>query len=474
MRNIKISHSTFAVTKRDQQMAIAYKKVYFIGIGGIGMSALARYFNTHGAQVHGYDKTETNLTRALVKEGMMVHYTDSPDLIPAQIDLVVWTPAIPVDLQELAWFRSNGYRLYKRAEVLGMLSQEKRAIAIAGTHGKTTTTTITTYVLQKCGFDPSAFLGGIGLNFKSNYVEGHSDWVVEEADEYDRSFHQLHPEIAVLNSMDPDHLDIYGTAEAVTESYLKFLSLIKANGTLIHKHGLEIGSVKAELKKKGVNIFTFGFDIGDFAAQNWRVEEGFFVFDIRTPKSLIKDIRFKFPGRHNMENATAAAAVAFTLGAKSAQIKSALKSFKGVKRRFEYIYQSDKLVYIDDYAHHPEELKAAITAARMLYPRRKLTGIFQPHLFSRTNDFASEFAQALDLLDRCLLLDIYPARELPMPGVSSKIIFDQMKLIDKTMCNLQDCLHILGHNQEGCLMTMGAGNIDGLVPKLKAFLKNQK
>jgi UDP-N-acetylmuramate--alanine ligase len=253
------------------------KKVYFIGIGGIGMSALARYFNTHGAEVFGYDKTETDLTKALAREGMHVHYKDAPELIPSDIDLVIWTPAIPPDHQELNWFRANGYRLYKRAEVLGLLSKTKRAIAIAGTHGKTTTTTITAHVLKYCGFDPSAFLGGIALNFKTNYVEGQSDWVVEEADEYDRSFHQLHPEVAVLNSMDPDHLDIYGTEEAVVESYLKFLSQIKAGGVLIHKHGLPVESVLPSLSSKGVRVHTFGFEQGEFNAHNWRVEEGYSV-----------------------------------------------------------------------------------------------------------------------------------------------------------------------------------------------------
>jgi UDP-N-acetylmuramate--alanine ligase len=443
------------------------KKVYFIGIGGIGMSALARYFNTHGAEVFGYDKTETPLTKALVREGMHIHYTDSPELIPQGLDLVIWTPAIPADQKELGWFRANNFKLYKRAEVLGILSKAKRAVAIAGTHGKTTTTTITTHVLKSCGFDPSAFLGGIALNFKTNYVEGHSDWVVEEADEYDRSFHQLHPEVAVLNSMDPDHLDIYGTADAVVESYLKFLSQIKPNGVLIHKHGLDISAVSEELKANNVKVHTFGFDSGDFNAHNWRVESGFFVFDIKTPRGSIKDIRFRFPGRHNMENATAAAAVAYILGAKPARIKTALTRFKGVKRRFEYIAQTEKLVYIDDYAHHPEELKAAITAARMLYPNKHLTGVFQPHLYSRTNDFSDAFAEALDLLDTCILLDIYPARELPMPGVTSEMVYHKMQLTDKKLANLKNCIDLIPNDITGVLMTMGAGNIDGLVSKIK-------
>jgi UDP-N-acetylmuramate--alanine ligase len=447
------------------------RKVYFIGIGGIGMSALARYFNTHGAEVFGYDKTPTALTRALSREGMHVHYTDAPDLIPEGLDLVIWTPAIPPDHKELNWFRAKGVRLYKRAEVLGLLSKSKRAVAIAGTHGKTTTTTITAHVLRDCGFDPSAFLGGIALNFKTNYVEGHSDWVVEEADEYDRSFHQLHPEVAVLNSMDPDHLDIYGTAEAVTESYLKFLSQIKDGGTLICKYGLPIDPVRADLVGRGVRIYSFGFAQGDFAAINWRVENGFFVFDIKTPKSTIKGIKFRFPGQHNMENATAAAAVAYCLGAKPAQIKTALQRFKGVKRRFEYIYQDDRVVYIDDYAHHPEEIKAAVTAARMLYPSKQLTGIFQPHLYSRTQDFAAEFAQSLDLLDRCILLDIYPARELPIPGVTSQMVFEQMQCKSKQISSLQHCMELVAADTEGVLMTMGAGNVDSLVSKIKTKIK---
>jgi UDP-N-acetylmuramate--alanine ligase len=452
-------------------MENTFQKVYFIGIGGIGMSALARYFNTHGAEVFGYDKTPSVLTRKLEKEGMHIHYTDDVQQIPTGIDLVIWTPAVPADHQEMLWFKANGYQLHKRAEILGMLSKTKRAIAIAGTHGKTTTTTITTHVLHSCGFDPSAFLGGIALNFKTNYVEGHSDWVVEEADEYDRSFHHLHPEIAVLNSMDPDHLDIYGTEEAVIESYLKFIGQIKPNGILLHKYGLDIGSVRTDLLNKGVQIYTFGFESGDFCAEHWRVENGFFVFDIKTPLQAIRGIKFRFPGRHNMENATAAAAVAYLIGASSAAIKRALRSFKGVKRRFEYIYRREGLIYIDDYAHHPAELEAAITAARMLYPNQHLTGIFQPHLYSRTNDFASEFAQALDLLDRCILLDIYPARELPMPGVTSDLIFKQMKLKHKVMCSLDQCLDQIDPKQTGVLMTMGAGSIDLLVPQLKAWLR---
>jgi UDP-N-acetylmuramate--alanine ligase len=447
------------------------KKVYFIGIGGIGMSALARYFNTHGAKVFGYDKTASTLTRALSREGMIIHYHDAPDLIPTDLDLVIWTPAIPADMRELMWFRAQNVRLYKRAEVLGMLSKTKRAVAIAGTHGKTTTTTITTHVLKYCGFDPSAFLGGIALNFKTNYVEGHSDWVVEEADEYDRSFHQLHPEIAVLNSMDPDHLDIYGTPEAVVESYLKFLSQVKPGGTIIHKYGLDISRVEADLSNNGVQVYTFGYGEGQFAATNWRVKSGWFMFDIETPSGNIEGVQFKFPGRHNMENATAAAAVAYLMGAEKTRIKAALKAFKGVKRRFEYICTSPDLVYIDDYAHHPEELKAAISAARMLYPGKHLTGVFQPHLYSRTNDFADAFAMALDLLDTCVLLDIYPARELPIPGVNSQMLLNKMKLKNKKIVSLADCVEQVA-SSKGVLMTLGAGSIDTLVQPLKRKIKS--
>ncbi|MBP6826936.1 MAG: UDP-N-acetylmuramate--L-alanine ligase, partial [Saprospiraceae bacterium] len=398
------------------------KRIYFIGIGGIGMSALARYFKKHGADVYGYDRSETDLTRALVAEGMHVHYEDDVKFIPENVDLAVFTPAVPKDHAELNWFLDHGYPVKKRAEVLGIISRAKRCVAIAGTHGKTTTSTMTSYLLRACGVDATAFIGGISLNLGSNFVEGDSDWVVVEADEYDRSFLHLYPEIAVLNSIDPDHLDIYGTPEAVVESYTQFVRQIKPGGKLIYRHGLPLEGVAAELRATGRQVFTFGIDEGDYDAFNVHVEDEQMAFGLRSSIVNWSDLRLNYPGLHNVLNATAAIAATLSAGGFAPELPAALAGFKGVKRRFEYIVCTSQTVYIDDYAHHPAELEAAIGAAKMLFPTRKITGIFQPHLYTRTRDFAESFAAALDMLDECILLDIYPARELPIPGVTSSMI----------------------------------------------------
>jgi UDP-N-acetylmuramate--alanine ligase len=458
----------------------AIKKIYFIGIGGIGMSALARYFHQHGAAVHGYDKTATDLTRTLAEEGMHIHYDDDVEKIPEGVDLVVFTPAVPKDHAELNWFWDRGYPVKKRAEVLGIISRAKRCIAIAGTHGKTTTSTLTTHLLRSCGVDATAFVGGISGNLGTNFVEGQSDWVVVEADEYDRSFLHLMPEIAVINSIDPDHLDIYGTAEEVTKSYTQFAGQVKAGGALILEQNIDF---------QGFDAITFGIEGGSAAAKNIRVEAGNVVFDLEVTDPrlcaliagqqhagtafTLSGLKLAYPGLHNVKNATAAILATLLAGGDPSKIHAALAGFKGVKRRFETIFKNETCVYVDDYAHHPVELDAAINAARMLYPGFKITGVFQPHLFSRTRDFADGFAQALDLLDECILLPIYPAREQPIVGVSSEMLLQKMKLGNKQICNKENVIETLKHKNIQVLMTMGAGDIDTLIEPIKIMMNGR-
>ena len=442
------------------------KRIYFLGIGGIGMSALARFFHAHGAQIFGCDKTSTELTQALEREGMEIHYDDNPSKIPGDLDLVVWTPAIPKDQKELNWFINNGFDLKKRAEVLGIISESKKTVAIAGTHGKTTTSSITTHLLRAAGLDCSAFLGGIATNFGSNYVEGKSDWVVVEADEYDRSFLHLSPDVAVILSMDPDHLDIYGDAASVLETgYLAFAKKIKEGGKVL---------VNVDFAQHFDNqqIETFGIESGDHAATNIRVEEGFMVFDFVGKNKKLEKLQFTLPGKHNVLNATAAIAVALRLGLDEAGIREGLATFKGIRRRFEFLARSENGVYIDDYAHHPTELKAAIAAARMFFPGKKLTGIFQPHLYSRTRDFADGFAEALDQLDEILLLEIYPARELPIEGVSSKMLVERMKNKHVQIVPKAGLLDILKNQKPELLMTLGAGDIDNFREPIRELFQN--
>lgn len=443
-------------------------RIYFIGIGGIGMSALARYFRLHGAEVYGYDRSETGLTRALVSEGMSVHYTDDPTLIPENVDLVVYTPAVPKEHAELNWFLSRHYPVMKRAEVLGIISKAKRCIAIAGTHGKTTTSTLAAYLLRACGVDATAFLGGISGNLGSNFVEGRSEWVVAEADEYDRSFLHLHPEIAVINSIDADHLDIYGSEAGVRESYTAFARQVKPGGQLLleQRVDLEIGNAK-----------RFGIESGDFQALNIRAENGFMMFDLQLsgsglPKRL-DGLKMPYPGLHNVRNATAAIVATLMAGGDVSKLPGALENFRGVKRRFEIIYRDENTVYVDDYAHHPAELEATISAARMMYPGKKITGVFQPHLFSRTRDFADAFAASLDLLDTCLLLPVYPARELPVAGVNSGMLLDKMASKDKQLIHKDQLLKYVSDHRPEVLLTMGAGDIDTFVEPLKNLLTSK-
>lgn len=450
------------------------KRIYFLGIGGIGMSALARYFHKHGADVHGYDRTETDLTRALAAEGMHVHYDDNPAHIPADVDLFVWTPALPKDHRELLAAQASGKPLKKRAEVLGIISRSRRCVAIGGTHGKTTTSTLTAHLMRACGVDATAFVGGISGNLQSNFIEGASDWVVVEADEYDRSFLHLSPEIAVINSIDADHLDIYGSEAAVVESYAAFARNLKPGGTLLIKHSLKpLKRVAKELQATGHQVFTFGMEAGDVQAVNVRIEDGQMAFDLRMPYLELHDLRLPYPGKHNVENATVATAAALLAGADPQKIRAALADFKGVKRRFEFIVRRPDVVYIDDYAHHPAELEATIGAARMLFPDKKLTGIFQPHLFTRTRDFADGFAAALDKLDEVILLDIYPARELPIEGVSSAMLTGRMQNQNVTLTSKSELLNLLKTKDLEVLMTMGAGDVDGLVEPIKDFLETR-
>ncbi|MDX2136307.1 MAG: UDP-N-acetylmuramate--L-alanine ligase [Saprospiraceae bacterium] len=439
------------------------KTIYFIGIGGIGMSALARYHQRRGATIYGYDRTETPLTRALASEGMHIHYTDDVHLIPDQVDMVVYTPAVPASHSELQWFRANGYPVYKRAEVLGLISREKRALAVAGTHGKTTTSSLVAHLLRAGGVDATAFVGGLALNLGGNYAEGNSEWVVVEADEFDRSFLHLHPEVAILNSIDPDHLDIYGTPEALRDAYARFAGQVSPDGLLLMQADIDL--------PKAGNVKTFGIEKGDYRAQNLHVEDGWMVFDLQTPALLFDGLRMAFPGIYNVSNATAAIAAALYAGAPADQIAPALAAYKGVHRRFEFILRTASVVFIDDYAHHPAELESVIQAIRALYPNRRLTGVFQPHLFSRTRDFVEGFAAALDKLDSALLLDIYPAREEPIPGVDSQMILDRMTLTDRSLVSKAALTTEIAQRRPELLVTLGAGDIDALVQPLSETLK---
>ncbi len=442
-------------------------RIYFVGIGGIGMSALARYFKAKGCEVYGYDKTETALTRKLVQEGMKIHYDDDIERIPDKLDLVVYTPAIPKDLKELGYFFENHFQVKKRAEVLGMISRDRKTIAIAGTHGKTSTCAILTHLLKTAGVDCTAFLGGIAQNYESNFVHGKSDWIVVEADEYDRSFLHLSPDYAAIMSMDADHLDIYHDKTNMAKGFTQFAARLKKNGKVFLKYGLE-------LLENFDNVEIFGIDHGTFQATNLSVADGNFVFDFKSPVENIENIKFTLPGRHNVENATAAIAIAQQLGVGGESVKKAMASFKGIKRRFEFIVKTRDVVFIDDYAHHPTELDAAIQATRALFPEKKITGIFQPHLFSRTRDFADGFAASLNKLDEVILMDIYPARELPLEGVTSTIIFEKISNPNKVLVSKKALMGELKKRNFEVLLTLGAGDIDTFVEPIKELIVNEQ
>ncbi len=436
--------------------------IYFIGIGGIGMSAIARYYNAKGYKVSGYDKTPSPLTHELESEGIDIHYTDDITFVPKDVEntLVVYTPAIPADMGELSYVQQNGYRVIKRSKMLGEITQGQRCMAVAGTHGKTTTSTLTSHLFMNSGEGCSAFLGGISKNYNTNLLISPNDVVVAEADEFDRSFLQLFPEIAVITSMDADHLDIYGDASHVTEAFKAFASQV--SGTVIVKHGLDITSAdtKAEIK-------TYGFDNpeADFRAEP--LKDGH--FNLHYPGGVIEDCIVGIPGWVNVENATAASAIALTYGIAPEDIKKALACFSGVKRRFDIQVKKQGCMYIDDYAHHPEEISAALSSIRESYPASRLTVVFQPHLYTRTRDFAPEFAQALSLADKVILLDIYPARELPIPGVTSEIIFKDITS-DKVLLQRSELMDYLRNEPVEVLATLGAGDIDRFVGEIADML----
>ena len=449
-----------------------YKNIYFIGIGGIGMSNLARYFLLKGANVGGYDRTESELTGTLTKEGALVHYEDNPLLIPAEFKdktntLIVYTPAVPATHGELNYFRENGFVVAKRAQLLGEITKQSDAICVAGTHGKTTVSSMVAHLFKQSHIDCNAFLGGILKNYNSNLLLSEkSNYTIVEADEYDRSFHSLQPHIAIVTSADPDHLDIYGTEEAYKESFEKFTSLIRPNGHLI----LKIGAKLTPKVNDSVKVWSYSETKGDFHAENIRIGNGEIIFDFVSPKGVIKDISLGVPVKINIENGIAAMAAAELSGATPVEMKAAMSSFMGVKRRFEFHLKNENIVYIDDYAHHPEELKAAIKSIKALYPDKKLTAIFQPHLYSRTRDFADEFAKSLSLADDIILLDIYPAREEPIEGVSSQIILDKITSPKKRLTVKSELLDLISKEHPEIVVTFGAGDIDRMVPHIKEIL----
>lgn len=447
--------------------------VYFLGIGGIGMSAIARYFNSRGVKVSGYDKTSTTLTRQLEAEGMHVHYTDDVTLIDHEAKFTVVTPAIPSGLQEFQWLKENGATMLKRSEVLGKITGNAYNICVAGTHGKTTTSTMIAHVLRHSGFGCNAFLGGIASNYQTNFWSSEKNVCVAEADEYDRSFLQLHPDIAVITAMDPDHLDIYGNDEQFRKAFFAFSDKVKPEGTLIYRYGLEENGSFLNEKKWS---YSKNDQQADCFAKNICMENGSYVFDVMLKEECISEIKLPMGGMHNVENAVACIAACSLAGVSHTAIKQALADFKGVHRRFEYKIRTERIVLIDDYAHHPEELQALLQGARGLFPGYKCTVVFQPHLFSRTKDFADGFAETLQLADSVILLPIYPARELPMPGVNSEMIAGKMASEKVTCCGSETMMELIRNkkNDEApqLIIMAGAGDIDTLVEPVKNILEN--
>lgn len=448
------------------------KSVYFLGIGGIGMSALARYLQKAGIRVHGYDKTNTQLTTGLEEEGMAIHYDDRPDLIPADTELVVYTPAIPPDLGEFRLIVEKGFKMVKRSELLGEITSGKITLAVAGTHGKTTVTTMLSHILYPGKKSCTSFLGGIAKNYNTNLLlKPESPYMVAEADEFDRSFLRLFPWLAVITSSDADHLDIYGDHRHLLDSFADFTSNIQENGFLLIKKDVEI-PVKT---RQSVRVFTYSVsDEAGFRAVDLKLIDGTYHFDLKTPGETVTGLKPGLPGLFNVENSIAAASAAWLTGSSSDEIRTGINTFQGVKRRFDHRINRPGLLYIDDYAHHPEELKACIGSVRALYPHRHITGIFQPHLYTRTRDFADGFAESLSMLDRVILLEIYPARELPIEGVSSSMLLDKIKAADKELCSKEEVLQLLSKFSPDVLLTLGAGDIDQLVPEIeKLFTKEQ-
>jgi len=452
------------------------KSVYFVGAGGIGMSALIRYFLSKNIKVAGYDRTPSALTEELNKEGADIHYDDNVGLIPSlyknpENTLVVYTPAVPESHTELSYFRSNGFEVMKRARVLGEITNHSKGLCVAGTHGKTTTSSMIAHLLKQSQVDCNAFLGGVLKNYDSNLMlSKKSEFTVIEADEFDRSFHWLNPYIAVITSADPDHLDIYGTAEAYKESFDTFTSLIRPEGTLIMKKGINV----TPRLKEGVTCYSYSVsDKSDFHAENIRVGNGKIRFDFVGPGIHIEEIDLGVPVLVNIENGIAAIAVAWLSGVTEEEIKKGMASFAGPRRRFDFVLKKENVVLIDDYAHHPAELKQSILSVKELYRGRKVTGIFQPHLYSRTRDFANDFAESLSLLDKLILLEIYPAREEPIPGVTSRIIFDRVTIKDKALCRKEELYPLLEKGDYDIVLMAGAGDIDRMVEPVKKILDNK-
>lgn len=445
------------------------KSIYFIGAGGIGMSALVRYFLTKGYHVGGYDRTPSELTEKLISEGAQIHYEENVASIPAcfkekESTLVVYTPAIPAEHAELVYFREHGFDLQKRAQVLGFLTQAHKGLCVAGTHGKTTTSTMTAHLFHQSHIDCNAFLGGISKNYGTNYIlSDTSDYVVIEADEFDRSFHWLRPYMSVITATDPDHLDIYGNKEAYLDSFRHYTSLIQQGGALIIHKGLEM---KANVQS-GVRIYEYARTEGDFHAENIRIGHGEILFDFVTPSSTIKDIQLGVPVSINIENGIAAMALAWLNGMTDDEIRKGMKSFKGVDRRFDFKIKNDHMVFLSDYAHHPNEIEQSVKSIRELYQDKKIAAVFQPHLYTRTRDFYKEFADSLSLLDKVYLCDIYPAREAPIPGVTSQLIYDNLRPgMERQLIHKEDVVKCVENRDFDVLILLGAGDIEDYVPQI--------
>ena len=451
------------------------KAVYFVGAGGIGMSAIARYFLKKGLVVAGYDKTPSDLTRQLQEEGMLIHYEENVDAIPEACKqkedcLVIYTPAIPEEHQELQYFRKNAFEIQKRAQVLGTLTQAHKGLCVAGTHGKTTTSTMCAHIMHQSHLDCNAFLGGISKNYGTNYILSDSDYVVIEADEFDRSFHWLRPWMSVITATDPDHLDIYGTKEAYLESFRHYSELIQPGGALIIHRGLEM----KEQLQDGVRRYDYSLNEGDFHAEHIRIENGEITFDFISPIECIKDVQLGQPIPINIENGIAAMAMAQLNGCTAEELKNGMKTYGGVDRRFDFKIKTKELVFLSDYAHHPKEIYQSAKSIRELYKDKHITAIFQPHLYTRTRDFYKDFAEALSQLDEVILTEIYPARELPIPGVTSQLIYDNLKEgVKKQMIQKADVLDFIREHEFEVLIVLGAGDLDNQVPAITKILKER-
>ena len=453
------------------------KSVYFVGAGGIGMSAIARYFLHIGVVVAGYDKTPSALTKELEKEGMDIHYEENVALIPAACKdasstLVIYTPAIPQEHQDLVYFHENGFTIEKRAQVLGTLTRSHKGLCVAGTHGKTTTSTMCAHIMHQSHVDCNAFLGGISKNYGTNYIlSDKSDYVVIEADEFDRSFHWLRPWMSVITATDPDHLDIYGTKEAYLESFRHYTELIQPGGALIIHKNLEM----KQHVQDGVKIYEYSLNEGDFHAENIKIDNGEITFDFISPVESISNVELGQPVPINIENAVAAMAMAQLNGCTAEEIKEGIKTYEGVERRFDFKIKDDKHVFLSDYAHHPKEIYQSAKSIRELYKNRKITAIFQPHLYTRTRDFYKDFADSLSILDEVILCDIYPAREAPIPGVTSELIYKNLKPgVEKSMIHKEDVLDLVKKRDFDVLIVLGAGDLDNLVPQMAEILKQKE